>query len=421
MNYVLNIFLLLFLITIPFVVSISNVFTYIYYVNTILLFLISLLVIIKYEFKILKYDFFEILSPYYTSVIFSIMFGFIPALVFFDHVYNYYSVSMYGRIFNTLIFSILAWFIYSICVNKKFNFFLLDLLKGYAFGCFLLILSGYWHALYIYFSIPFPFETRSHLHGAGKNDFDIAGRITGFAAEPSFFVPFVLDFMIISLIIFKNKIFRIISFSLGLFIFILSFAPSGYMSLVGSFTMAGLLSLKVKSKKALLSIILLTPCIFLVLIQFYSKFSSVGYVLSRIDNIFQDTRFLTISEIYEVYLQSNIFNFIFGYGVSNFKFASVHTNYNHFHTSNNMVFDLLIEVGFLGLILVLFMFYVIFQKIRKASISNYQKFIAYALFFDIVFTGLVRADYASARFFILIAIICLLCKFDYKFGVNKWF
>lgn len=417
MKKILGLSIFLFLVTIPFIVSIEPIFTLIYYFTSISLFVFCIIFLSSFNFNFFKKDFLYIISPYYISVISCMLLGFIPSYIFFNNTYYYYDVNAYGRLFNVVLFSLLAAFIYSVCLDSKIKYPVLNILKYYAFGCLILILSGYWHALSMYFNIVgFPFETRAHVHGSGKENYDILGRVTGFAAEPSYFVPFVLDFMIISLIINKKKIFGLAYFCLGLVVLILSFSPSGYVSMIVALIVATLFSIKINSKKVLNNFLIFLPIFCIFIYYFFSNFQNFGYVLSRLSNVTEDARFLTIYEIYNSYAQSNIFNIIFGYGSTNFKFASLNTNFSYFFTSNNLFFDVLIEMGLVGLFLFIFMFFKLFFNIYNSSISNYQRFIAYALFFDLLMTSMVRADYASARFFVIISIILLLSKIDLSKG-----
>lgn len=375
-----------------------------------------------YKNKILNKSYFMIIKNYYYAVIISTFLGFLIIYIYDNSIYSFKEIDMYGRFFNLILYSILSWFIVSLSFYNQNFFNPRKIAFFYAFGCFLLILTGYWQALSLYLGVgSFPFETRSMIHGVGKSEYEIEGRLTGVAAEPSYFVPFVLDFMILSLIIFKKNILKFLFFCIAAFVLILSFSPSGYVSAIGSLTLAVLFIANFKSKKYiyLLSSMLMLLTIFL--LTMVDKLRNINYVLGRLYSISEDTRFLTIYEALNVFFSSNVLVILFGYGVTNFKFASMHTNYSQFETSNNIFVDVLVELGLVGLFFIFFMFFKLYCLIRKSAISVMQRFVCYALFFDLLVTGMVRADYATSRFFIIIALIFLLAKFDINNkGVYKY-
>lgn len=416
MIYFRQLFIFLYLSTSILMVSINPEFSLIHYIFALINFVFFSIFFINKN-NILDKSFFKILSNYYLALIFSVFLGFIVVYVLDESIYALKEISMYGRILNIALFSLLSWFIVSLSFYDQYNFSPKKIAFYYAVGCFFLILTGYWQAISLYLGIgTFPFETRSVVHGVGKNDYDIQGRLTGLAAEPSYFVPFVLDFMILSLLVFKKNIIKFIFFSIAAFVLILSFSPSGYMSAVGSLLLALIFVANFKSKKYIYILSMLLIFFIIFILSMLDKFKNIGYVLGRLTQINEDVRFLTIYETLNVYFDSNVLTILFGYGVTNFKFASMYTNYSQLETSNNMFADMLVEFGIIGLLLILIMFLKIFFLIRNSFISNLQKFVCYALFFDLLITGLVRADYATSRFFIIIALIFLFSKFDI---VNK--
>ncbi len=373
----------------------------------------SFISVFIYKKGILDKSFFAIINNYYLAIFLSTFFGFLAVYILDSTIFSFKDINMYGRILNVILFSFLSWFIISLCAYDDKYFYPKKIAIFYAVGCFLLILTGYWQALSIYLGIgSFPFETRSMVHGVGKSDYDIQGRLTGIASEPSFFVPFVLDFMILSLIIFKTNINKFLFFCFGALVLLLSFSPSGYVSAIGSLGLALILVANFKNKTyvTFVSIFLVGSLFFIV--NALDKFKNIGYVLGRLENIGEDVRFQTIFEVMDTFLNSNILTILFGYGVTNFKFAALHTNYSIFETSNNVLVDVVVEMGIVGLCLFLGIFLKLFLLIKRSSTDLLQKFICYALFFDLLITGMVRADYASSRFFILIALIVLFSKYN---------
>lgn len=412
MSNILSLFLLLFLSTSFLMVSIKPEFSFVHYFFSILSFFLFSFYFI-YKKNILNKYFFKIINKYYLALILSTFLGFIIVYILDDSIYALKEINMYGRMVNISLFSLLSWFVVSLCFYDKYNFSPRRIASFYASGCFLLILTGYWQAISLYLGMgEFPFETRSIVHGVGKTDYDIQGRLTGLAAEPSYFVPFVLDFMILSLVIFRKNITKLVFFSIATFVLFLSFSPSGYMSAFGSLLLALILVANFKNKIYIYIYSALLSFFVVFIITILDKFKNIGYVLGRLAQINEDVRFLTIYEVLNEFFNSNILTILFGYGVTNFQFASLRTNYSQFETSNNMFADMLIELGIVGLLLILVMFLKLFVLIRKSSINALQKFVCYALLFDLLITGLVRADYATSRFFIVIALIFLLSKFN---------
>lgn len=398
-------------------VSIEPSFMYLNCLFAGVLFLISIPYFLKNNF--VNYQFLRLLSLYYLAALFSIFFGFVALYVLEFEKIAFFDIELYGRIFNVILFSILSLSIVSLCDYKNYLTVRLVLLC-YCVGCALLILTGYWQALSLYLGIgTFPFETRNWVHGFNKTDYDIEARLTGIAAEPSYFVPFVLDFIILSLIVFKSRSLKIIAFTFGIFAMMLSFSPSGYASTFLAFFLAMLFFVRPNSRtiKYLVAFIITMPFLLLLLI---SKVKNLGYVFDRLSNLSADGRFKSIYETLMQFFDSNIINLLFGYGVTNFKVATQYTDYSALMTSNNLFADVLVEMGVVGFALIVILLSSLFFSIYKSSINNFQKFLTYALFFDLLSTSMIRADYSTSRFFIIIAIIFLLSKYDiYKKRVVK--
>ncbi|WP_161595259.1 O-antigen ligase family protein [Acinetobacter haemolyticus] len=397
-------------------VSIESLFIFINYFFAGIFLLFSAPFFIKN--KIFNYDFFKILSFYYISALMSVFLGFIYLYIFEDWRLNFFDISMYGRIFNVVLFSVLSWVIVSLC-NYRGYLKVRDVVIFYSIGCAILILTGYWQSLSLYWGIgSFPFETRSWVHGFNKGDYDIEARLTGIAAEPSYFVPFVLDFLILSLIAFKSKSIKITAFIFGACVMILSFSPSGYACTLIAFSLAAILVSKpnIKTFKYLSAFLVV---VFVVMVMLLDKVKNVGYVVERLTNLSQDGRFRSIYDTLMVFFDSSFINLMFGYGITNFKVASQYTNYSFLQTSNNLFADVLVEMGFVGLFLMSLLFFNLFIRIFLSARNNYQKFIAYALLFDLIATSMIRADYSTSRFFIMICLIFLLSKYDvYKRAEN---
>lgn len=414
-NRLIIFFLFLYLITVTFTVSENIFFIYIHYLFSLLLFIVFS---INFLFRgVLDFGFVKILNFYYLGLFLSLIFGFLFNYLFFNYYYNFKELSMYGRFVNIFLFSFLAIFIvsYFSYFNKEKIFF-----NFYFFSCFIILISGCWQAISLYLGyFPFPLETRSHIHGVGKEGYEIAGRLTGYAAEPSYFVPFILDFLILSLFVFEKKIYKFLGVSIGLIVMILTFSPSGYLMFIGSFILAFIFIVKLNSKFFLRILFFISMFVGFIIYKFSEKFLNLGYVFVRLSSFFEDTRFKTTVDILDIFFQSNLVAILFGFGPSNYKFVSKYSKFSYFETSNNTYIDILVEFGMIGLLLFLAMFLYLFLYIRKSHIDIFSKFICYALFFNLLIGGIVRADYASSRFFMLIAIIYLIIGFRKKFFIKN--
>lgn len=401
--------MLFYLATSFLLVSIEPTFMYVNYFSALILFLISTPYFFKENF--FNSQFLKLLSFYYIAAVFSFIFGFVALYVFEFNKIAFLDINLYGRAFNISLFSMLSLIIVSLCNYEKY-ITVRRVALFYCLGCAVLILTGYWQALSLYWGIgTFPFETRSWVHGFNKNDYDIEARLTGLAAEPSYFVPFVLDFIILSLIVFKQKTFKFFAFAFGVVAMLLSFSPSGYASTLISFFLAATFFVKFNSKAIKYFMFFIIPIIsvFLFLV---GRVKNFGYVFDRINNLSEDGRFQSINSFLEVFFESNFINILFGYGVANFKVVSQYTDYNFLFTSNNLFVDVFVEMGIVGLCLMLALFVLLFSKVHKSTINCYQKFLAYALYFDLLVTSMIRADYSTSRFFIIIALIFLFSKYD---------
>lgn len=364
--------------------------------------------------NILSLRFCKLLSLYFIPFILSFFIGFLYLYIFDGDKLRFLEINMFGRFFNVFLFLILSLYISSLVIYKKIE--LKNICLAYVLGCFILILTAYWQAISIYLGlIPFPFETRNWVHGFNKEEYEIQSRITGIAAEPSYFVPFVVDFLILLLICFKSKVLKVLLFLLGVFILTLSFSPSGYGSFIFSFLMAYLMVMKWEKKYikiTLISSFLLVSLSFILL--FSGGFTSLNYVFERLINLSEDGRFKSFQESLNYFFESNVLNIFFGFGPTNFQVSTFNSNYSALKTSNNLFLDILVEMGLVGLISLLVLFYKLFVNIVKSNFSDFQKFVGFSLFFDLLITSMIRSDYSTSRFFILLVIIYLIGKIDLR-------
>lgn len=330
---------------------------------------------------------------------------------------NYTELSFYGRLVNVFFFSILIIGIYSTSADKSI------LLKGYYWGCVVLLFTGVWQLVSAYSSIPFPFDTRAHLHSTYGQDFTFTQRMTGIAQEPSYFVMFAIDLFALTLILDKGLKQKIVLL-LSIFCLLLSLAPSGALTFILAITFSMLFySIKYLSFKASvrkISFMFFTATFLLIIIPVFIKSDIFSYLYTRVVNLDLNSspRFYESIMPFIWSAESNIINILFGHGMKSYSLLANSypgPNGEIMHaTSNNIYTDIFWESGIVGLSLLLCLYIYLFLKVLTSKFSRQQIFIAFFVFFDIVFSGFFRADFASFRFFILLYLVYLLAHHDLR-------
>ncbi len=344
----------------------------------------------------------------------------LPISYYFENTrFNYEELNLFGRLFNVFILSFLILFIHKYTNTKDPGLFF----RWYKYGLFILMLTALWHALSIHTNfIDFPFDTRSHLHSAYGHDYSFSGRVTGLASEPSYFVMFTIDFIIL-LLIFNKGLVRNILIVMTIILLILSLSPSGYISFFGAFAGAYFLTeIKFIKRLTLKQIIVM---LFLIFLSIFSAFYllSIGvldYIIGRITN----PEMLQSARAYMSYMpfvwssESNMFSFLFGHGVKSYSIIGTAFNVPGGNavdvTSNNFYVDTFWEAGLIGLLILMSFFIYLFKKIFKSKFGRLQVFIMFFIFFDLFLSGVFRADFASMRYFIMLYLLYVLLHNDYK-------
>jgi len=341
--------------------------------------------------------------------------------------FDYLDMGVFGRIVNlTLLFFI---FISMYAFHKKtgqsyFDKFLV--IRSYYFGVFIVLLIGVWQLLSFYSSVPFPFETRSHVHSTYGGGYSFLQRLTSIAREPSFFVMLAVDFIGLSLL-FYSGFKKTVMVALGLLMVVFSLAPSGFISLfgavIGAWFFSGLkyFSGRMAFKKLVLSALAVVSAVAI----FFMNEEIFQYIYSRIFDATPDNsdRFYMVVMPYLWSLDGSLFSLLFGYGVKSYSIIgsyyilpsgeAVHA------TSNNIYTDIFWESGLIGLVLLLSFFIFVFVSIFKGKIGRNYSFIAFYFLFDLVLSGFFRADYASARFFIILYLIYLIVNNPHRSSVGN--
>lgn len=330
--------------------------------------------------------------------------------------FNYYDLNIFGRIFNFIFISSIILFYDSFSRSRDVS----KLFKFYMVGVLILLLTAVWQSLAVYFSlVPFPFDTRSHVHGASEA-VNLGSRITGIAREPSFFVIFLVDFIGLTLL-FKSGLKKIVYLALSFVLLVLSLSPSGFVT-VGLAFSASYFFTQIKFYRELGVVRVLTFIV--IIVSLFGAYLSLNdtpffsYLVHRVVDVDpqkSDRLFMLIMP-FEWVKDSGAFSLIFGHGIKAYSIvgsAYLLPDGSPVHaTSNNMFVDVFWESGLLGLIFLLTFFASVFFKIMKSNFSRQQIFISLFVFFDLLGSSMFRADFASFRFFIMLYLLYILIKYD---------
>ncbi|MCI5179905.1 MAG: hypothetical protein D3911_11420 [Candidatus Electrothrix sp. AW3_4] len=328
------------------------------------------------------------------------------ALNITDVSFDYNQIDYSGRILNLFFLTAFIFALHNIFFREEQYHIPI---KFYWYGTTLLALTGIWQLLSFYSILPFPFETRSYVHTVKVET--IAGRLTGMAAEPSYFVAFIADFMGLSFFILRSR--KNILY-LYLFISIIclyyAFSPSGYIILICSVTCPFFsMFLHKKTGKYLMA---LGPILFIGAIYFIQSDGGF-YFLERLKIADENSRYLMLTMPFNLIFNSNLTTAIFGYGIKSYSIIGPSMDFAS--TSNNIFADTLCESGILGFLsLLAFFIYIYYSILKSIKISYTQKYIALFLFFDLLSSSIFRADYATLRFYILIYTIYVLTYVDIR-------
>lgn len=346
------------------------------------------------------------------------IFSYFIGLHFESSTFDYGELNPFGRIFNLFLMFSFITLVHSYSVyNNNFKVF-----NWYKIGVSILLITAIWQTVSIYTGfIPFPFETRAHLHSTYGNEFSFSKRITGLAAEPSYFTMFTIDFIALSLLLNIGKK-RIIYILTALFLMILSLSPSGYLTLMATFAGAYIftnlikINNRINIKKVSITIVLLISIA--IFIYILLKYDILDYIILRITNpeMLQSARAYMSYMPFVLASESNILSFLFGHGIKSYSIIgtafSVPDGDPVHITSNNIYVDTFWESGLIGLLTLLSFFLYCFVKIIKSPFSKLQIFISFFILFDLIFSGIFRADFASIRFFILLYLLFILINYD---------
>ncbi|GGB43573.1 O-antigen ligase family protein [Fictibacillus barbaricus] len=349
-------------------------------------------------------------------------------------VYNFLSIDAYpyseyfkgdfpARIINFDLF-----FVFLISFVPLINRFKTERLhayiKAYWIAVSFLLLIGFWQFLHLTVGIPmFDMQTRSYVHsvGGGAQLFDF--RLTSFASEPSYMVPFVIDGFLIGALVFRSyKKYIIWSFLPALFILLFSFSLGGYLNfflvfcgfLLIIFTTTNPYKGKVLKGLAVLIGLALVAALFNT--GFILKL--IGPVIGRLDTVFDmqehERLFLLLMPFIWIFQHGQtFFQVLFGMGPGSFKYLNI-TQYfpDDLHkvyvTSNNFYIDVLYEHGLIGFILsIVLMVYFLWFFFKRRKEGKYAQ-VGFLITLHLSITSLYRADFTSPRFWMMFIILFIL-------------
>ncbi|KUF42860.1 hypothetical protein AS361_05715 [Myroides marinus] len=354
------------------------------------------------------------LAPFVLSLIVSFPFN-----VFVRSIegLNYSELELYGRVVNLLVLSSFVLSVNYLCfVRKSVDFTFI--VKCYYLTCCLILISVVWQALDLYLNIPikFPIETRSNVHG-NTSEVDLANRLTGYAMEPSYLAPFLIEFIVFSFFLIKRRLFRGGAIAIGVILLFLTYSPSSYIT----FMLIILVYFWYKFRKAFILVLCIPMTLVYLFLSSFHNVSAFEYLYDRITGVESSSRFETIANSLSFMFENGVFVLFFGNGIK--SFSLLHTAggvyRDSYETSNNLFIDVFFECGLIGLSILLIFFTFVLKKILEMKSSSRGLF-ALLLWVDILLSSMFRADYATLRVFILFYFIFVLVYYKDQFLREKF-
>lgn len=408
--------------------------------NYLIIFSFFTLSIFRFFFrrKIVNDFFFRILIfGFFLPLFLSIITSFLNINLLSENIdyMNYFFKDSIGRKINILVFLVIFIEINSIIKkNSKNN--LKKIIKFYIVGITIFISTiGLWQILNVYFKIPIIVElnSRAYIHSAGVVANFLKVRLTGLANEPSYAAPYLIDTLILSYLLGykKNSFF-------SFFILLLTYSGGGYIDLTILVLIIlfykSLIRRKLKMYGITLFAVFILPLILFGHSKVFELFSPVLNRFSSEHNLFSIKynirSYMVIMPFLWIFLENGFLPYLFGMGTGSFKYLSstrcFYDGRNVHMTSNNLFSDFVYECGYIGLILLIIMFFLLFKRLKKnlKKDDNMYNKVNIILFFHLVLSSLYRADFLSSRFFlviIFIKIIEILGKNDNYNGLDKLF
>lgn len=329
----------------------------------------------------------------------------------------YSSIEPWARVGHILIlaaFFLFGWDVVSRDPNKMMRY----IVSSYLIVLSVVVFVGILQWLNFYCGVPIMyFYSRSHMHGVGVNILSVYGqRLTSFLGEPAFFVTYLLDFLMLSLVFFSNKILKFILFSLSLWLLCFTFSISG-LAVVAFLCLQYII---LNFKKKIITIIVLAIPMILVLtwVVGFEDFPYGARVNFMKNRFLGEPRIMDSMASIDGALKSNILNSLFGHGPGSYATLGEYRVDDHYRrlpqTSNNLYADWLYENGFVGLFMLLIFFvYQVKLSVKRSwkySIDFWLPFLTTSLAVGSLF----RTDFSAPRFWLMLLIVTVLNQY----GVN---
>ncbi len=360
----------------------------------------------------------------------------IPILISISHVYihlwfngfdilymNYVSTHMINRIITSFTNIIIYIYICSEIDRNNTNNIKNIFLYSYFLVVGTITTVGIWQLSNFIFGIPFiNINTRTYMHSVDTYLFIYQNRLTSITREPSFLVPFVVEFYILTLLIFNNKKYKYLFMLLSVIVLIFTFAGSAIIEVF--FLLFGYLvcSKRIKIK----GLIYITSIISGILFLFNEFIRNIALpYVERFMNItlFSNARLYHLWQTPYFTIRSGPLAFFFGHGPNSYKYLGEIELYPYqmgFRAgmyleggTNNIFADALFELGAIGLIsyALLVTKYIKYFFINR--LSNEYNRIGFFLSLHFLASSLYRGDYSAPRFFVLLIILKILKNIKY--------
>lgn len=345
-----------------------------------------------------------ILVCFYMPMVLSFMWAILKYPFVSDPSYNNYITSVLPSRLGHIAMFLLAFI--GILNTKVTELKPGKLLQSYLYGVLIIFgLMGFWQILSALTGVWCPeIETRSNLYFASSLGIS---RVTSFADEPSFLVPFLIDACIISLC-FKRYFF--LAFFLVLIGFSLSFA--GYLELILLFFVYLLFHNFKIFLKSLALVVVVAALLVLIFPQLADLFQALITSRAELQSDFSmdDTsRTLMLVQPVSILFSGDWISALVGYGPASLKYIFDSDRYDViFATANNIYVDCLFENGIIGLVLLLFLYIYLWRRFSciPRTDQNFQYILCGKLFvFHLLLSSFYRADYSSLRYVCLFLLI----------------
>lgn len=340
----------------------------------------------------------------------------------FDPKYlDYIRSSFLTRLITSSLHIFLYFFFASKISAKANQQTLFNILLPYLLILYIIMLLGCWQLMHELFDVPFlSSNARTYVHSVGNRDLLFNFRLTSIFREPSFFVPFIVEFVLLNYLLCKSVYIKVGSTALGLLLLIFTF--SGSMVIEIGFLAIGI-SFLLKKPTVRYSILLLLIVI-IITVLFWSDelLKALIPITERAKNLtIYDNSRLYIWVMSFVYAFANgIIPFFVGHGPNSFKYLGNVEQYpmefwkrpgEFIDTGTNNYFaDAIYELGFVGFVAYIFLFGKQFSFYFARRYQNPIYLVGFLFVIHMLAVAFYRADYSAPHFFVNLLIVSVVMK-----------